>query len=150
MKDRPVFWLFILILAYAGAALPVLLMFLLGGGNCGWLVNHEFIAEEIVRTLVGSLGLVRGTVDHGDLYPVRPPGGFPGDVETTDRSPRKRRCAYTLASPFPPQMRNQSDPTQEEIFCAFGEGARKGGRGRGAVATIFHVLRIESTRSTSE
>jgi uncharacterized membrane protein len=41
-----------LVLAYAGAALPMLLMFSLGGGN------YEFIAEEIVRTLVGSLGLV--------------------------------------------------------------------------------------------
>jgi uncharacterized membrane protein len=47
-----------LVLAYAGAALPMLLMFSLGGGNYGFLVNFEFIAEEIVRTLVGSLGLV--------------------------------------------------------------------------------------------
>jgi uncharacterized membrane protein len=47
-----------LVLAYAGAALPMLLMFSLGRGNYGSLVNFEFIAEEIVRTLVGSLGLV--------------------------------------------------------------------------------------------
>lgn len=47
-----------LVLAYAGAALPMLLMFSLGRGNYGLLVNFEFIAEEIVRTLVGSLGLV--------------------------------------------------------------------------------------------
>jgi len=47
-----------LVLAYAGAALPMLLMFSLGRGNFGLLVNFEFIAEEIVRTLVGSLGLV--------------------------------------------------------------------------------------------
>ena len=47
-----------LVLAYAGAALPMLLMFSLGGGNYGLLVNYEFIAAEIVRTLVGSLGLV--------------------------------------------------------------------------------------------
>lgn len=47
-----------LVLAYAGAALPMLLMFSLARGNYGFLVNFEFIAEEIVRTLVGSLGLV--------------------------------------------------------------------------------------------
>jgi uncharacterized membrane protein len=47
-----------LVLAYAGAALPMLLLFSLGRGNYGFLVNFEFIAEEIVRTLVGSLGLV--------------------------------------------------------------------------------------------
>jgi uncharacterized membrane protein len=47
-----------LVLAYAGASLPMLLMFSLGRGNYGFLINFEFIAEEIVRTLVGSLGLV--------------------------------------------------------------------------------------------
>ncbi|MGB8983824.1 MAG: YibE/F family protein, partial [Anaerolineales bacterium] len=47
-----------LVLAYAGAALPMFLMFSLGQGNYGFLVNYEFVAEEIVRTLVGSLGLV--------------------------------------------------------------------------------------------
>lgn len=47
-----------LVLAYAGASLPMLLMFSLGRSNYGLLVNFEFIAEEIVRTLVGSLGLV--------------------------------------------------------------------------------------------
>jgi uncharacterized membrane protein len=47
-----------LVLAYAGASLPMLLMFSLGRGDYGTLVNFEFVAEEIVRTLVGSLGLV--------------------------------------------------------------------------------------------
>jgi uncharacterized membrane protein len=47
-----------LVLAYAGASLPMLLMFSLGRGDYGYLVNFSFIAEEIVRTLVGSLGLV--------------------------------------------------------------------------------------------
>jgi len=47
-----------LVLAYAGASLPMLMMFSLGGGDYGYLVNFSFIAEEIVRTLVGSLGLI--------------------------------------------------------------------------------------------
>lgn len=47
-----------LVLAYAGASLPMLLMFTLGRGDYGTLVNFEFVAEEIVRTLVGSLGLI--------------------------------------------------------------------------------------------
>jgi len=47
-----------LVLAYSGAALPMLLMFALGRSNLGFVVNFEFIAEEIVRTLVGSLGLI--------------------------------------------------------------------------------------------
>src|SRR5512139_31521 len=47
-----------LVLAYAGAALPMLLMFSLGRGDYGIFVNFEFVAEEIVRTIVGSLGLI--------------------------------------------------------------------------------------------
>ena len=47
-----------LVLAYAGASLPMLLMFSLARGDYGYLVNYAFIAEEIVRTLVGSLGLI--------------------------------------------------------------------------------------------
>jgi uncharacterized membrane protein len=38
--------------------LPTLLMFTLNRGNYLTLLNYEFIAEEVVRTLVGSLGLI--------------------------------------------------------------------------------------------
>ena len=47
-----------LVLAYAGAALPTMLLFSLSGENFSYLVNLEFVTEEIVRTLVGSLGLI--------------------------------------------------------------------------------------------
>ncbi len=47
-----------LVLAYTGASLPLLLLFALGSHNYGFLLNVEFMAEEIVRTLVGSLGLM--------------------------------------------------------------------------------------------
>ncbi len=47
-----------LVLAYTGASLPLLLMFTLGNGSYSFLFNSEFLAEEIVRTLVGSLGLI--------------------------------------------------------------------------------------------
>ncbi|GAB4505471.1 MAG: hypothetical protein Fur0043_24670 [Anaerolineales bacterium] len=47
-----------LVLAYAGASLPMLLLFSLGRGDYGYLVNISFVAEEVVRTLVGSLGLI--------------------------------------------------------------------------------------------
>ncbi len=47
-----------LILAYAGASLPMLLLFSSGGGNYLRLLNYSFVAEEIVRTLVGSLALI--------------------------------------------------------------------------------------------
>ena len=47
-----------LVLAYTGAALPLLLIFTLGSGDYSLFLNSEFLAEEIVRTLVGSLGLI--------------------------------------------------------------------------------------------
>lgn len=47
-----------LVLAYAGASLPMLLLFSLARGDYGYLVNYALVAEEIVRTLVGSLGLI--------------------------------------------------------------------------------------------
>ena len=34
------------------------MIFTLGQGNHGFFINSEFLAEEIVRTLVGSLELV--------------------------------------------------------------------------------------------
>jgi uncharacterized membrane protein len=49
-----------LFLAYAGASLPLFLFFTVGGSNQPlWVtLNSEFIAEEVVRTLVGSIALM--------------------------------------------------------------------------------------------
>jgi uncharacterized membrane protein len=47
-----------LVLAYAGAALPLLILFTLARLSVGEVLNGEVIAEEVVRTLVGSIGLV--------------------------------------------------------------------------------------------
>ena len=46
-----------LVLAYTGAALPMLLLFSLSDQNLGLVINMGYISEEIVRTLVGSIGL---------------------------------------------------------------------------------------------
>ncbi len=48
-----------LVLAYAGASLPLFLMFTLPGAQPLWVTfNSEFIAEEVIRTLVGSSALI--------------------------------------------------------------------------------------------
>ncbi|MGV9785600.1 YibE/F family protein [Streptomyces sp. NPDC003435] len=47
-----------LVLAYAGAALPLLLLFSIAQSGVGTVATSELVAEEIVRTLVGSIGLV--------------------------------------------------------------------------------------------
>ena len=47
-----------LVLVYTGAALPLLLLFIDNPRPFAEVVNYEIIADEIVRTLVGSIGLV--------------------------------------------------------------------------------------------
>ncbi|CAN5901096.1 YibE/F family protein [soil metagenome] len=47
-----------LVLAYAGAALPLLILFTLAESRLADVLTGEVIAEEVIRTLVGSIGLV--------------------------------------------------------------------------------------------
>jgi uncharacterized membrane protein len=47
-----------LVLAYAGASLPLMLLFSLSGQGLGDVLTTQSVATEVVRTLVGSIGLV--------------------------------------------------------------------------------------------
>ncbi|MGH8944985.1 MAG: YibE/F family protein, partial [Acidimicrobiia bacterium] len=47
-----------LLLAYAGASLPLLILFTLSEQGLGVVASSEVVAVEISRTLVGSIGLV--------------------------------------------------------------------------------------------
>ena len=47
-----------LVLVYTGAAMPLLLLFSNNPQPFSELINYEIIAEEIVRTLVASIGLI--------------------------------------------------------------------------------------------
>jgi len=47
-----------LVLVYTGAALPLLLLFIDNPHPFSEIVNYEIIADEVVRTLVGSIGLI--------------------------------------------------------------------------------------------
>lgn len=47
-----------LILVYTGASLPLLILFIDSSQKFSEIINYEFMAEEIVRTLIGSIGLV--------------------------------------------------------------------------------------------
>jgi uncharacterized membrane protein len=47
-----------LFLAYVGTALPLLLLFSLSETSTLSIINREVFATEIVRSIVGSLGLV--------------------------------------------------------------------------------------------
>lgn len=47
-----------LVLAYAGAALPLFVVFTVADRRLGDLLSGEIVATEVVKTLVGSIGLV--------------------------------------------------------------------------------------------
>jgi uncharacterized membrane protein len=47
-----------LVLAYAGASLPVLLIFASGALPLGQALSLELVSEQVVATLVGSIGLI--------------------------------------------------------------------------------------------
>ncbi|MFP4150081.1 MAG: YibE/F family protein [Nitriliruptoraceae bacterium] len=47
-----------LVLAYTGASIALLLLFTTGGVPTRELLNSEMLAEEIIKTIVGSLGLI--------------------------------------------------------------------------------------------
>jgi uncharacterized membrane protein len=48
----------ILAIAYVGASLPLLLLFYESGAAFSLTINREIFATEIIRTMVGSIGLV--------------------------------------------------------------------------------------------
>jgi uncharacterized membrane protein len=47
-----------LVFAYAGAALPILLIFSIGGTSFTDAINGEAVAAQVIATLVGSIGLI--------------------------------------------------------------------------------------------
>ena len=47
-----------LVFAYAGASLPILLIFSIGGTSLTDAINSESVAEEVIAALVGSIGLI--------------------------------------------------------------------------------------------
>jgi hypothetical protein len=47
-----------LVLAYAGASLPLVLLFSQGARSTGRILTSEIVAVEVVRMLVGSIGLI--------------------------------------------------------------------------------------------
>lgn len=57
-RDHIASTVYTLLFTYAGAALPTLLLIVLADRPTGFILSSEAISQEIVRTLVGSIGLV--------------------------------------------------------------------------------------------
>jgi uncharacterized membrane protein len=76
-----------LVLAYAGAALPLLLLFSIAQSSVGTVANSELVAEEIVRTLVGSIGLVASVPVTTALAALVVSADRPGTPATVSAAP---------------------------------------------------------------
>ncbi|GHA23230.1 membrane protein [Streptomyces tauricus] len=75
-----------LVLAYAGAALPLLLLFSIAQSSVGTVANSELVAAEIVRTLVGSIGLVASVPVTTALAALVVSADRPGDAAPAQQS----------------------------------------------------------------
>ncbi|MGI5427023.1 YibE/F family protein [Streptomyces sp. CA-179760] len=75
-----------LVLAYAGAALPLLLLFSIAQSGVGTVANSELVAEEIVRTLVGSIGLVASVPVTTALAALMVSADRPGEERVVEAS----------------------------------------------------------------
>ena len=75
--------------AYAGAALPTLILIDLYGQPLGQVLTSSAIAEEIVRTVVGAIGLVAAvpltTAIAVAAVAAEPPAGLDGDTRARER-----------------------------------------------------------------
>ncbi|GIU85761.1 MAG: hypothetical protein KatS3mg009_0276 [Acidimicrobiia bacterium] len=116
-----------LALAYAGAALPVMLLFVLSQQSLGTVANSEVVATEIVRALVGSVGLVASVpittwlaarVVAGGAPPARPGPCRPRAAR------RRRRCR-----PRGTARRPRRDRPTTRASAASGRDGRAAGAG---------------------
>jgi uncharacterized membrane protein len=94
-----------LVLAYAGASMPLMVLFLLSRQSLGDVANGEVVATEIVRTLTGSIGLVAAvpiTTWLAALVASRQPAGedLPEVVERPHRRGERRPPRRTRRDPF--------------------------------------------------
>ncbi|MCP9958182.1 MULTISPECIES: YibE/F family protein [Streptomyces] len=80
-----------LVLAYAGAALPLLLLFSIAQSSVGTVANSELVAQEIVRTLVGSIGLVASVPVTTGLAALVVSADRPSGASSPVRTGRGRR-----------------------------------------------------------
>lgn len=90
-----------LFLAYAGASLALLVVFSTGGLPLGEILNSEILAQEVVATIVGSLGLIAAVPTttalaavvasrRGSQRPTRPlaPGHVGEELDDEERAAR--------------------------------------------------------------
>lgn len=128
-----------LFLAYAGAALPLLLLFSVGQLPVADVANSEIVATEIVRTLVGSIGLVASVplttwlavsvVGDGSDLPKVKPGQRPprrrtptGEMPSTAAFAEADDAAESTATPPADQAPPDRTPRRTKRWSGLRDG----------------------------
>ena len=88
-----------LVLAYAGASLPLMLLFSVSGRGLGEVATSQDVATEIVRTLVGSIGLVASVPVTTAVAALVASREQPAGHEEPGRAASPRRRARRRAAP---------------------------------------------------
>jgi uncharacterized membrane protein len=97
-----------LFLAYAGAALPLLVLFTTSGDSLGTVATAEAVAVEIVRTLCGSIGLIAAVPLTTVLAAaLTGQGAERGQAVTAERRPAER-LSYAL--------RGRRSPEEDQLM----------------------------------
>ncbi len=108
-----------LLLAYAGASMPLLLLFAVADQSLEMIANSEIIAVEIVRTLCGSIGLVAAVPITTALAAavLHPP---PGRATASRSRRRNPRSTSTTRIRLPTQRRATARPRTPGRGAEFG------------------------------
>jgi len=92
-----------LFLAYAGASLPLLLLFQQAGQSISSVATREIVAVEIVRALVGSVGLVASVPISTALAATILGSTLPDDDRSSDEFRDTGTAALTTDGPHTPE-----------------------------------------------
>jgi uncharacterized membrane protein len=112
-----------LVMAYAGAALPLLLYSSVSGVGIGNIVTSQSIAQEIVRTLVGSIGIVAAVPVTTALAaavaaqeaPTRSPVRRDEDERDRPAAPRRRTATREPDDRVPGGARRRAAPSPRPV-----------------------------------
>jgi uncharacterized membrane protein len=91
-----------IILAYAGASLPLLLLFSIGQQPLGEVLTTPVIAQEIVRSIVGTLGLIAAVPITTALAALTASRHHP-EEDAPQEPPARRDAQESFFTPHPHQ-----------------------------------------------
>lgn len=116
-----------IVLAYAGASLPLMLLFATGGTPIGELLTGELIAQELVRSAVGTIGLIAAvpiTTALAALVAGRGPrsaAAAPGPEQPRPDAPSGRKGRHWAPDD---DTRPATPPADDDRWAAFVERDR--------------------------